>query len=274
MPCRWPQVVAGSAAGKHVMRPGSRLPYNRAHDGFSLIELMIAMTISALLMLALVQIAGAARSSFRLQEGLASVQQSGRFALESLADILQQAAFEPYPWLATGIAVGVTEGSIDGLSASSDRLAVRSWSERNCFGNLNPVQDTAGKAVFYLKESVLELNSSNNLAHTCRYGTSADTLVLQINRQGLVEDVESFQALYALDLDLDGHPDRWTTAAGWPPNSQLRGLQLGLLIRSPDAAVEPVARIFNVLEQIVSAPADGRLRRVFTYSQAFPGRAH
>jgi len=273
MPCHWPQRTAGNAASKRVIRARCRLPRGRANRGFSLIELMIAMTISALLMLGLVQIASAARSSFRLQEGLASVQQGGRFALESLADILQQSTFEPHPWLATGITVGVTDQSIDGLTASSDRLAVRGWSERNCFGNLNPVQDAAGTAVFYLKESVIELNSSNNLAHTCRYGATTGTLVLQINRQGLVEDVESFQVMYALDLDQDGQPDRWATAAAWPPDARLLGLQLGLLIRSPDTVVAPAARIFNVLEHIFSAPGDGRLRRVFTYSQAFPGHA-
>lgn len=52
--------------------------------GLSLIELMIAIVIGIILTLGLVQIFGAAREAYRLSEGLARVQENGRFAMDYL----------------------------------------------------------------------------------------------------------------------------------------------------------------------------------------------
>ncbi|HEY5971112.1 MAG TPA: PilW family protein, partial [Pseudoxanthomonas sp.] len=53
-------------------------------QGLSLIELMIAILIGSILLLGLVQIYGATRESYRLSEGMARVQENGRFALDFL----------------------------------------------------------------------------------------------------------------------------------------------------------------------------------------------
>jgi len=52
--------------------------------GLSLIELMIAVLIGTFLMLGVVQVFGASREAYRLSEGLARVQENGRFALDYL----------------------------------------------------------------------------------------------------------------------------------------------------------------------------------------------
>lgn len=58
----------------------------RAHDvrGVSLIELMIALVIGSLLVLGLVQVFSASRTAYQLSEGMARVQENGRFALDFL----------------------------------------------------------------------------------------------------------------------------------------------------------------------------------------------
>ena len=94
----------------------------------------------------------------------------------------------------------------------SDRLVLRLWSDTNCFGNLNQARDGNGNPVFYLQESLFDLNSSKNLAHTCRYGAAEGELVTQINHQGLIQNVESFQALYGEDVSDDGRIDQWVKA--------------------------------------------------------------
>jgi len=60
--------------------------------GFSLIELMVAMTIGLLLTIGVVQIFSASRSSYQLDEGLARAQENGRFAIEFLSREVRHAA--------------------------------------------------------------------------------------------------------------------------------------------------------------------------------------
>ena len=58
---------------------------NRRHvQGLSLIELMIALLISMFLLLGLIQVFSASREAYRLSEGLARVQENGRFAMDYL----------------------------------------------------------------------------------------------------------------------------------------------------------------------------------------------
>jgi len=246
--------------------PGELKPRSK-NQGLSLIELLIAMLISAILLTGLIQIASSARSSFLLQEGLAEVQESGRFVLDSLAKILRQTVFSPQPWVAPTTAIGLTVDTADATSTHGDRLAIRTWSERNCFGRPNPVTAPDGRPEFYVKESIMELNGSGNLAHTCRYGPDVASLLTQINRQGLLQNVEAFQALYAEDIDSDGIADRWVVGGDWEDASHILGVHVAVLIRSHQSVSAPLERVYNVLDHVVRAQADGKLRLVVTYAQ-------
>ena len=248
------------------------LPSARSNRGMSLVELLVAMLISVVLLTGLVQIAAGARSSFRLQEALAEVQESGRFVTDSLGDILRQSTFQPEPWSALTPAAGLTTETGDGVSLNGDRLAVRTWSERNCFDNANPDTDAEGLPRYFLKETVLELNNAGNLTHTCRYGESAEQFVTQIQRQGLVQNVDAFQALYAEDLDGDGAADHWIPGGQWLDQERVVGMQLAFLLGSNAAILEPAPQTYAVLDHAVTTPADGKLRRVFTYTQTLRGR--
>lgn len=62
--------------------------------GVSLIELMVALAIAALLSLGLLQIFAASSDSARMQEGLSRVQENGRFAMQYLQRNLNMVGFE------------------------------------------------------------------------------------------------------------------------------------------------------------------------------------
>lgn len=238
-----------------------------------MLELLVAMFIGAILLTGLVQIAAGARSSFRLQNGMAEVQESGRFAIDTLGAILRRSAFTPEPWSGNPGEVGLTAETADDVSPRGDRLGIRTWSERNCFGNPNPVTDSTGLPRFFLKDTVLEMNAGGNLIQTCRYGPAAGQFVTQLNRQGLMQNVDDFQVLYAEDLDNDGMADWWVPGGHWQSVRHVLGLQLALLLSTSESVTEPRADTHNLLNKVVITPADGRIRRVFTYTQALKFRA-
>lgn len=61
--------------------------------GLTLVEMMIAFTLSALLVLGLTQIFNSNKEAFRLQDGLARIQESGRLAMEFIARETRNAGY-------------------------------------------------------------------------------------------------------------------------------------------------------------------------------------
>ena len=247
-----------------------------SHTGFArgmtLVELLVATAVAALLILGLVTIASATSAASLLQRNQAELQDNVRYATSLVSRAVRQAGFSPEPWDEEFGRVALTAESVDGGPGSSDRLAVRTWSDRNCFENRNPDLNEAGQPLFYLRESVFDLTATRNLAHQCRYGPSLADLTTQIRRQGVVPGIESFQVLYGEDADGDGDIERWVTAGAWGDPGRVLGLRIGLLAVSDDAVGEAAALDYDVLDMTESRPADGRLRRVFQFAAAIRGR--
>ena len=241
--------------------------------GLTLIELLITLVMSALLIIGLIQIVMAASSSFRLQDNQAEVQETGRYAVSTLAKLIRQIGFNPQPWNPDFEPQGLTAETQDQVTTRTDRLAIRFWSDTNCFDNRNPVEDEFGQAAFYIRESVFDLNSQNNLAHTCRYGPTPTELVTQVNHQGFIRNVVSFQALYGEDNNDDGHVDHWVKAGAWSEQERVLGIRMALLLRSSDPVVEAVARSYAVLDTEYTVAADGKLHRLLVFSTAIRGRS-
>lgn len=241
---------------------------NRCHimrRGMSLLELLLAMALSSLLTLTLVNMAMAARNSFRLQESLAELQENSRFFADLLAMNISDSGFHPQPWLHEPTPVGLMPNSVDASTTNSDRLVSRSWSDRNCFGTLNPMLGGSGDPEFHLRESVFEL-VNGNLAHSCRYGPAANAMITQVNRQCVIPQVEAFQALYARDTNDDGLIDRWVRAGDWTDTTQLLAIRVGILSSSRESVTAPENKAYRILDFNFLAPADGRLRRVSSYT--------
>ena len=230
--------------------------------GFVLTELLVAGLIASFVVLGLVQMAAASSRSLQLVEQLSATQQGGRFALDQVRDAIMGAGYQPTPWDSTAVpALGAS--TTDGGTGGSDVLTVQQLSDRNCFGTANPVTDASGHPAFYLRESTLERNSSANLAHTCYYGPPGGVMVRQINRQGLVQGVESFQVLYAEDRDSDRRPDTRVRAGHWQNKDAVVAIEVGLLLAGDEELAEDRAASYMVLDEAVTPASDGQLRRVW-----------
>ena len=66
--------------------------------GFTLLELMLALGLSSLLLLGLVQIVSAAGASARLQDNQARLQENARLAITVLSRAVRETGFNPQPW--------------------------------------------------------------------------------------------------------------------------------------------------------------------------------
>ena len=230
--------------------------------GLGLVELLVALAVTSLLLLGLVQIASATSASARLQDSQAQLQDRARFAAGMIAHAVREAGFNPQPWEASMALEALPDSNHDGAMGGNDRLVLRSWSDRNCFHNRNPATDDDGLPLVYLREVLFDLNSSGNLSHRCRYGPSVAELTEQIRRQGLIQGVESFQLLFGLDADRDGFIEQWVRAGEWPDPDRVLAVRAGLLLAADQPTFDGRATGFTVLHNTVAARSDGRLRRV------------
>jgi type IV pilus assembly protein PilW len=238
----------------------------------TLVELLVAVLLSAVLMLGLIQLVTATTESTRLQDNQALLQERARFAGRLLRNAISEAGYRPQPWNDDWTIEAVTDGTRNAISARSDRLVVRSWSALNCFDNRNPDVDSDDRPLYYLRETSFERSSAGYLTRECRYGPVADQLTTQVRRQGLVAGVESFQLLFGEDSDVDGNIDQWVNAGEWGNESSLLGVRIGLAISSDDPVAERRSQYLRVLDARLATRADGRLRRVFEYIAAIRGR--
>ena len=248
------------------------VPSTGRSSGVTLLELLVAMSLTAILLLGLVRFATAAGVSRQLQDSQAHLQDQARTAFRMLGDAIGEAGFDPAPWATAFPLDDVFAGSANDVSTRSDRLVVRTWSERNCFDNLNPVNDADGRPAFFLRESAFDRNDSGQLTRTCRYGPSATELTTQVRRQGKVPGVDSFQLLFAVDEDRDGTVERWIHAGAWDDSGQVLGVRVGLLLRGADPATEPAVAEHVVLDRQLTTPADGHLRLALEFTVAIRGR--
>ena len=242
----------------------------QATSGFSIMELLIAMFLSSLLVSGVAVLTGSSVSAYRQQLAQGQMEESGRFARETLASHIAQAGFHPRPW--QGSLSALTADSHNGTATTGDQLGLQRWSARNCYGNENPVTGADGQPQFYLLQSRFRVNADSNLTMTCRYGPDASNLTTQVNNFGIGAGVETMQALYAEDRNGDGVADGWVPAGNWTDESRVLAVKVALLLASPRVSNTTVPAPVTVLDETFAVPADGRLRRTIILTSAIRSR--
>jgi len=248
------------------------MPTFTSHRGFSLMEVMIGMFLASVLISGIVQLLSGSVSAYRLQLSQGQLEESSRYARDVLLTHIAPAGYQPEPWQDQTQFPALTGEALDGDLLPGDQLGLQRWSRSNCYGNENPVADSNGQPEFYLLQSRFRVNADKNLAMTCRYGPDASQLQTQINNYGLVEDVESMQVLYAEDQDDDDIADRWVTGQAWQQESNIRAVKVALLLSTPLAFDQAVSEQITLLDETITTPADGHLRRVSSLTTAIRGR--
>jgi type IV pilus assembly protein PilW len=228
----------------------------RMATGLALPELMVALAIGLVLILASTALLMLTRSTYLLTDDRARVEESGRYALDIISQAVRQAGYRDWSaagavdtaWPAvTGLDARSLKDASDGMAGpygatvnGSDVLALRfdgnvpgsgDMVMQNCAGISVPGAGTgAGWSIFYVGN-----DSIGEPELRCKYRTASGW-----NSDALVRGVDGFQVLYALDNDpVDNAPRRYMSASavalaadGW---RRVSALKVALLVRGSQA---------------------------------------
>jgi type IV pilus assembly protein PilW len=189
--------------------------------GLTLIELMISITLGLLTLSVTTAVFLGVTRTARTQDEASRVDDTGRFALESIARVIRQAGYRNWggPQNTPPGYAGSGDFVIDGADGSaanvgySDTINVRYVGSGNSVGSAdgsivdclgNPVPEAAGWSDRVVNTFTVALNGSVRELR-CNNGSGAVTLATNI---------DGLQFLYGLDIAGDDRvPDRWASAA-------------------------------------------------------------
>lgn len=167
-------------------------PNGHAQQGFSLVELMVAMAVSLTLMLGITQILLGNKDSYRTQDNLAELNQNARFARFIVKNAIEHAGYlvdlNATPQFA------FTNGFIDDSPNGFTTRYQSDGAMNNCLGSQVTENETA-----YFK---LYVNSQNELQ--CRYDSNGDG---QIDSDDSTEPLIDNVVLINIRFGLDSNPD-------------------------------------------------------------------
>lgn len=217
--------------------------------GLTLVEIMVAMTIGLLILLAVTSVYVGSRHTFRTQEDNARLQETGRYAIEMIGRGVRRAGFHDLsmttdlPTTFSGTAIAGT----DAATPASDTLIVQydlMPGETDCAGAIpvpNPVTEV--------------------------YSRAGDQL--QCNGAALVSDIEDVQIIYGMDTNGDQSVDQYSSSpANW---NQVLVARVCVQARSANNVNDAPQSFLNCAGALgtvsgvgaFSAAADNRLHRTF-----------
>ena len=222
------------------------LPGSGKQRGFSLVEMMIGITLGSVLLLALAYYYVGSRQLNRTHDDVSRMQESGRNALEILGRAIRQTGYRANLGAFTGALAG-TNGSPDTITVQYNAQAV--VGEANCAG----VIVAAGGLM------------------THAFTVNAGTRTLLCNGNVVANNIEDMQITYGIDTPPQNGVIALYTATPTAAQfgqvfavpGEVAAVRINLLVRGPtrNAATGNQTYLFN------GAPGptgDGFLRQVYT----------
>jgi type IV pilus assembly protein PilW len=263
--------------------------------GFSVVELMIAVTVGLLLLVAISQFFLSGKQAYRRTDDTSKMEDNARYALHVMNRTLRQTGYKFYDpanvQLPFESVFPAGQPEMRGLNQSgvnsSDQISVQFYGSNDSAGTPDgSIVDCQGNAIgfgvlstntFYVKNTTV--NGVNVPALFC---DTTDLLALPAGGAtggvALALDVEDFQVLYGVDTDGDYVPNRFLPAgSAGLTMSQVVSVRIALLMRTSGrvagtqttadislfGASYPAAAAAADLGSVFTPAADSRVRRVF-----------
>ncbi len=215
----------------------------RCQRGLSLIELMVALVMTGVLLVGTITVFSASSSAGRSQNVVAGLNDSGRFAIDTLARDLRMAGYRNSDWLLGALPDVVI--AVDGLAADGgDTLTLRYEAARDC--------------TYTAAAGGVAVNT---------YAVVDDAF--QCNGQTIAAGVEQMQVYFGEDTNNDGVANR-ILAPGTAGLDMTRvvTLYVHLLVRS-DAINAAYGEQNYFFDNAMQAPVgDGQVRREYSLTVA------
>lgn len=228
--------------------------------GFSLVELLTALAISALIVLTIGQAFISHKVSYRAQNGLSQVQQTGRFVIEYVGSDVRRAGFPGIVEESNAFFDAIVPAlSADGGSSNSDAITLMYRTTADCLGAVTPVYADGNQ---YAKNRYSVVGG--NLV--C---TTFDDTNTQLDSQVLARGVQNMQVLYGFNNQFVSAS---TLAVGdW---AQVTGTRISFLVNSIDTTTDFTDTNTYVLLNADSIGPfnDNQRRRVFTTTSTIRNR--
>ena len=222
--------------------------------GYTLVEMMIALSIGVFLTTGIIQLFISTKQTYRFEEALSRLQENGRFAMEYMSRDIRNADYnlclsQPIKDATTNTRDGVT--GLNGTPNTSnsaldlpDSIKVH-WIEETC--------------------------SQTRIDQYREWRVNSAKLYLNAESSERVEGVENMQITYGIDTNDDGTPNYYASAGTGVDLTQAVTVRISLLLRSIEDSVvsSPVSYTYN---GGTYTPDDRRLRRIFTTTIALRNR--
>jgi type IV pilus assembly protein PilW len=237
---------------------------SNAHRGFTLIELMISMTLGLVLLLIIGTAFVSSRQAFREQEDNARIQESGRFALEIIGRSIKQAGHVEIPFAGFKVAFeGTAINGTNGAANVADTVTVQyegAPGDQDCEGTgVNAGTIATIQNYFNIDAAKAELQCQGTQAIAPNVPAVPGAPPFGAT---LVENVEDLQILYGIDTTGDQSVDQYVAVpVDW---SEVIAARVCVLVRSEKTNIVSPGNYLNCNGDSVVIPADRRLRRTFT----------
>jgi len=232
------------------------MPQRNIHteQGFTIIEIMVAITLSLILLYGVTNIFLGSRTSYKLQTGMARMQENARFALDSLARSVGMAgAQRTIAFDTANTQEAATADATLGFTAAngqaSDTISVNYTATQDCLGN--PLAAPPGgptTASFTIARDPVT-NISN----------------LYCNGQPLAEGIQNMQILYGVDTDTDGVANIYVSANNVPNWSEIATVRIAILASTVDDTDVTNTNVYRLLNTPPIGPFnDEQGRKVYS----------
>lgn len=273
------------------------LPPRRHQGGFSLVELMIAVTLSLLISFAVVSIFIGSRQSFRTQTGMSQVQEEARHAqllvtpIVRLAGYLPNPALQPdpssifktaqfkqalsgnhnsapssanYPGFGATVAMATTTPNDALIVTYAGQDATDQAPMFDCRGDTIASNQTVTN-IFYVSAPDNTGASSLYCYTNITTLTGALSAAANTNTDALIAGVTNMVVLYGIDTDADNVPNQYVDAGSVTNWTLVRSVRITLTIASADAVdVNGLSLGSSSSSSGAGMSASGRVQRTYT----------
>jgi type IV pilus assembly protein PilW len=245
--------------------------------GFTLVEMMVAMTLGLLLVLVVAQIFLGSKEAYNSIEEISRLQENARFAIGQLDRVVRMASYMTDPLgnrtLIFPVAARALD-AVDGGGSASDQITVRYQGSGTPAAD-GSVLDCQGNQI---KGGVLAVNryylANGANGRTSLFCDNTGTIGPVTAAVELVPNVENMQVLFGEDTDADFAANRYVTQASVANMDNVVSVRIALLLTTNDFIATVVdSNTYALLNATYNPVADRRVRRVYTTTVALRNRA-